>query len=68
MLEAAVIEVDPKKRWELFAQFQRQVVADLPALDVVAPDSFTIASTKVHDHTVGVEGFGNNGAQIWIEA
>jgi peptide/nickel transport system substrate-binding protein len=66
LLEAAAVEPDVKKRWDLFADFQRQVVADLPAIDVVAPDSFTVAAASVHDHTVGVEGFGNNGAQIWI--
>lgn len=42
LLEAAAIEIDPAKRYALFADFQREVVKDLPALDVVAPDSFTI--------------------------
>jgi peptide/nickel transport system substrate-binding protein len=68
LLEAAAVEVDPKKRFELFAEFQKQVVTDLPALDLVAPDSFTIADKRVHDHTTGVEGFGSNGALIYIEA
>ena len=67
LLEAAAVEVDPKKRYDLFAAFQKQVVTDLPALDIVAPDSFTITDARVKDHTTGVEGFGSNGALIYIE-
>ncbi len=67
LLEAAAVEIDPAKRLELFNAFQLQVVKDLPAIDVVAPASFTVTSSKVHDHPIGVEGFGNNGAQIWLE-
>ncbi|MDR3473593.1 MAG: ABC transporter substrate-binding protein [Devosia sp.] len=68
LLEQAAVEPDSKKRLDLFNQFQQQVVTDLPAIDVVAPASFTVTDKKVRDHTVGVEGFGNNGAQVYIEA
>ena len=68
LLEAAAVETDPKKRQQLFNDFQKQVVTDLPAIDVVAPASFTVTDKHVRDHTIGVEGFGNNGAQIYIEA
>lgn len=67
LLEAAAIEPNAQKRLDLFNQFQAQVVTDLPAIDVVAPASFTVTDKHVRDHTVGVEGFGNNGAQVYIE-
>ena len=67
LLETAAVESDAAKRLELFNAFQREIVKDLPAIDVVAPTSFTVTDARVKDHTVGVEGFGNNGAQIWID-
>ncbi|MDB5587712.1 MAG: Extracellular solute-binding protein family 5 middle family protein 13 [Devosia sp.] len=68
LLEAASIEVDPKKRYDLFVDFQKQVVADLPALDIVAPDTFTISDKRVKNLNLGVEYLWNNGAQIYIES
>ncbi|MET3898954.1 peptide/nickel transport system substrate-binding protein [Devosia sp. UYZn731] len=66
LLEAAAVEPDPKKRFELFVDFQKQVVTDLPALDLVAPDSFVIFDKRVVNHTLGAEGFGYNGADIYL--
>ena len=57
---------DAKKRFDLFADFQKQVVTDLPALDLVAPDSFVIFDERVVNHTLGAEGFGYNGADIYL--
>jgi peptide/nickel transport system substrate-binding protein len=67
LLEAAAVEPDEKKRYDYFVDFQKQVVADLPAIDLVAPTPFTIFDKRVRDHTIGVEGLANNGANIWIE-
>jgi peptide/nickel transport system substrate-binding protein len=66
LLEAAAVEPDAKKRFDLFVDFQKQVVADLPALDLVAPDSFVIFDKRVVNHTLGAEGFGSNGADIYL--
>jgi len=66
LLEAAAVEPDPKKRFDLFVDFQQQVVTDLPALDLVAPDSFVIFDKRVVNHTLGAEGFGYNGADLYI--
>jgi len=68
LLEAAAIEVDPEKRKALFTEFQKQVIADLPAIDLVAPDSFVIYDKRVLDHTVSVDGIGSNGATIHLAA
>jgi len=67
LLEAAAVEVDPKKRYDLFVQFQRQVVEDLPALDIVTPAAFTISDKRVQNIVVGVEGLFNNGVDLYIE-
>ncbi|MFB9952972.1 ABC transporter substrate-binding protein [Rhizobium puerariae] len=66
LLEAAAVETDFDKRYKLYVEFQKLVVRDLPALNLVAPDAYTISSVKVRNHTIGVEGFGNNGANIYI--
>ncbi len=66
LLEAAAVEVDPEKRKALFTDFQKQVIADLPAIDLVAPDSFVIYDKRVLDHTIGADGIGSNGATIHL--
>ncbi len=66
LLETAAIETDEKKRFDLFAEFQKQVVEDLPVLDLVAPTPYTIFDRKVRNHTIGAEGLFANGAEFWI--
>lgn len=68
LLEAAAVEVDPAKRKALFTDFQKQVIADLPALDLVAPDNFVIFDKRVLDHTISVDGNASNGAGIHLAA
>lgn len=67
LLEAAAFEIDPAKRVELFADFQREVVKDLPALDLVAPDSFTIFDRRVLNIVTTVDGNSSNGADISLQ-
>lgn len=64
LLETAAFELDPAKRVELFGDFQREVVKDLPALDLVAPDSFTIFDKRVVNIVTTVDGNSSNGADI----
>ncbi|AGT10814.1 ABC transporter substrate-binding protein [Paracoccus aminophilus] len=66
LLEEAAVEIDPKKRFDLFAEFQKQVIADLPALDLVSPTAYTIYDKRVHNHTIGAEGLNANGAELWV--
>lgn len=67
LLETAAVEVNPEKRRELFNQFQRIVVEDLPTLDIVTPAVLTIYDKRVHNLKVGVENLWSNGADIYIE-
>ncbi len=66
LLEAAAVETDFKKRYDLYVEFQKLVVHDLPGLNLVAPDAYTITSANVRNHTIGVEGFANNAASVYI--
>ncbi|MCW5695094.1 MAG: ABC transporter substrate-binding protein [Bauldia sp.] len=66
LLEAVAVEIDPVRRRELFDAFQRIVVTDLPTIDLVAPDSFTLFSQRVVNHTIGVDGLASNAADIHL--
>jgi peptide/nickel transport system substrate-binding protein len=67
LLEAAAVEVDHAKRVELFNEFQRIVVEDLPTLDIVTPAVLTIYDKRVQNLKVGVEDLWSNGADIWLQ-
>lgn len=56
LLEAAAVEVDPDKRLEQFTEFQRQVIEDLPDINVVSSPDLTLYDKRVADHTTGAEG------------
>lgn len=68
LLEAAAVENDPATRLELFNNFQRLVVEDLPTLDIVTPASITVSDKRVHNLKLGAEHLWSNGADIYIES
>lgn len=67
LLETAAVEIDPKKRLDLFNQFQRLVVQDLPTLDIVTPSVITVYDKRVKNLKTGVEHLWSNGADIYLE-
>lgn len=68
LLETAAVEVDPKKRLELFNQFQKLVVEDLPTLDIVTPSAITVFDKRVKNLKGGAEDLWSNGADIYLSA
>jgi peptide/nickel transport system substrate-binding protein len=64
LLEAAAVETDEKKRWQLFSQFQRIVHEDMPSVDMVSPLEVIIANKKIRDYARGAEGLGDNFAAV----
>jgi hypothetical protein len=58
----------PKKRLELFNQFQKLVVEDLPTLDIVTPSVITVYDKRVKNLKLGAEDLWSNGADIYLEA
>ncbi|MGK9055072.1 ABC transporter substrate-binding protein [Neorhizobium petrolearium] len=67
LLETAAVEVDPQKRLQLFNEFQKLVVQDLPTLDIVTPSVLTVYDKRVKNLKVGVEHLWSNGADIYLE-
>lgn len=66
LLETAAVEIDPAKRLQLFNDFQRIVVEDLPTLDIVTPASITISDKRVQNLKLGAEHLWTNGADIYL--
>jgi peptide/nickel transport system substrate-binding protein len=53
---AALTENDTAKRKALFAQIQRQIAEDVPALNLMEMTFVTIYNTKLVNHTLGADG------------
>jgi peptide/nickel transport system substrate-binding protein len=66
LLEAAAIEVDPKKRVEQWREIQGILVEDLPALDIVSQPELTIYNKRITDHTLGGEGIAGSLAFAYV--
>lgn len=67
LLEAAGVEPDEQKRWQLFSDFQKLVAQDLPAINTVAPKTVLAYNRRVHDFALGAEGDKRSFADAWIE-
>ncbi|MDX1003377.1 ABC transporter substrate-binding protein [Sinorhizobium medicae] len=67
LLETAAVEIDPKKRLELFNEFQKLVVEDLPTLDIVTPAVITVYDKRLKNLKLGVEHLWGNGADIYLD-
>lgn len=67
LLEAAGVEPDEKKRWQLFSDFQKLIAEDLPAINTVAPKTVLAYNLRVHDFALGAEGDKRSFADTWIE-
>ncbi|NHT75573.1 peptide/nickel transport system substrate-binding protein [Rhizobium sp. PP-F2F-G38] len=68
LLEAAAVEIDEKKRLQLFKEFQTLVVQDLPTLDIVTPSVITVYDKRIKNLKIGVEDLWSNGAEISFES
>ncbi|MBV8620083.1 MAG: ABC transporter substrate-binding protein [Curvibacter sp.] len=68
LLEAAAVETDEARRVEQITAFQRLIVRDLPDINLIAPDTYTIADRRVRNHTVGADGTAGNLAGVWLAA
>jgi peptide/nickel transport system substrate-binding protein len=64
ILEAAAIEVDTARRQQLFYEFQRIVVNDLPDIAIVAPHFYTIYNRRITGHTQTADGITGNLANV----
>ncbi|MET3792913.1 ABC transporter substrate-binding protein [Aquamicrobium terrae] len=67
ILEDAAAEMDPAKRKELYHQFQKLAMEDLPAFPLVAVESTTTASKRLKNHSIDANGTYSNFAEVWLE-
>lgn len=68
LLDQAQVEVDIAKRAELFAEFQRIVMKDLPTLPIVAGQLATLHNKRVHGLDRSAVGMNDNYADVWVSA
>ncbi|MFC5508604.1 ABC transporter substrate-binding protein [Bosea massiliensis] len=66
LLEAAAIEPDEAKRRDLFVEFQKIVSRDIPVVNLVTIQEFTVGARKVRDHSITADGVNGNFADVWI--
>ena len=65
-LEAASVEVDGKKRRELFVAFQKQVEKDIPSIELGANPNITVAAKKVQNYQPTAEGIRGSFADLYF--
>jgi len=66
LLEAAAVENDPAKRRQLFLDFQKIVMTDLPCIDFGVPRWYTIHNKRAQGHSVTADGLEGNFAYAYI--
>lgn len=67
LLEAAAIEPDEKKRWEIWSRFQHLIHDDVASVDLLAPGSVIIANKRVKNFVTGAQGLNWGFADLWID-
>jgi peptide/nickel transport system substrate-binding protein len=68
LLETAAVTVDYDARYELFAEFQRILVEDVPDFGVTSSSDLTIVNRRVAGHTTGAAGAAGSFADLNIVA
>jgi peptide/nickel transport system substrate-binding protein len=66
LLEAASVEIDEAKRRALFGDFQRIIQTDLPVLNLLSNNSYTVTKRTVRGHTVTIDGPRANFAEVYF--
>ena len=66
ILVAAAAEMDEAKRKELYHQFQKLAMEDLPVFPLAAVESTTVASTRLKNHTIDANGTYSNFADVYL--
>lgn len=68
LLEGTQIELDTAKRTEMFREFQRIEVTELPTINTVCVEPFTLYNKRLHDHTVTADGLYGSLVDAWLES
>jgi peptide/nickel transport system substrate-binding protein len=68
LLEQSAVEIDTKKRVEMFKEFQQIVMRDVPDINLCMPVWLTISNSKLKDHSVTADGMEGNLSHAYFEA
>lgn len=68
LFEAAAIEADHEKRYQLFAEAQKIIVQDAPSITLFAQYGATITKNTVKDLIVTADGIMGNYASAYVES
>ncbi|MCK1465244.1 ABC transporter substrate-binding protein [Bradyrhizobium sp. 2] len=66
LLEAAAVENDTAPRKELLAKFEAIVVRELPDLNLISDDNFSILNKRVVDAVVDASGISGNFSSVYL--
>jgi peptide/nickel transport system substrate-binding protein len=67
LLEAAAVEPDEKKRWDLWSKFQHLIQDDVAAVNLVAAGSQIVAHKKVRNFVTGAQGLNWSFGDLWLD-
>lgn len=67
LLENAAMEMDPAKRKQDYVAFQRLAMTDLPVLPMISMESVTVASKKLHNHSLDAHSTFGNFATVYLD-
>lgn len=67
LLEAAAVEPDISKRTALWHDIQKELRADVAAVDLIAPQGVTIYNRRLKNHTTSVVGINSSFADVYLE-
>ena len=66
LLEKAAVETDPAKRRTYFVRFQEIVQDDLPVINLLSYNAYTVSRKNVRDHTRTIDGVRSNFADVHL--
>lgn len=66
LLEAAAVEPDEKKRWEIWSKFQHLIHDEVASVDLVAAGSQIVANRKVKNFVTGAQGLNWSFGDLWL--
>jgi peptide/nickel transport system substrate-binding protein len=68
LLEGAAVENDPEKRRQMFLDFQKIYLQDVPDISLYSPLYLTIKNKRVHEDSPTADGVESNMSRVWLDA
>lgn len=67
LLEAAAIEPDEEKRWEIWSKFQQLIHNEVASVDLVAAGAQIVSNKRVKNVVTGAQGINWSFGDLWLE-